>query len=107
MFNKIIFLAILALFSGFSLGVGTGHKVINSMGCHLNDGTCYIYIDEEVGPPSCHRNSIRWNKDKSSSGKETLAMLLAAFSAGKKVNLNIVGECYGAYPTFNYINIYQ
>ena len=90
------------------LAVNTGPVEINSIGCHLNDGTCYVYITDSFGPESCHRNSIRWNKDTANSGKETLSMLLAAFAASKKVNFSVSDTtCYGSYPTFNFINVYK
>ena len=85
----------------------TGPIEINSIGCHLDNSTCYVYVSDSYGPAECNSSSIRWSKDNTTSGKETLSLLMTAFAAGKMVNFNITDTCYNAYPTFNYINVYK
>jgi hypothetical protein len=78
------------------------------MGCHLNNTTCYINVNEPVGiPGECKGKSVRWVKD-AINGKEILSMFLAAQMANKKVGLFISNECFsgtGNYPTFNYMSV--
>lgn len=81
---------------------------INKIGCHLNDPTCYIYIDQSVGPADCSANSIRWNKKTSESGKEALSLLLAAHMAGKQVDMAVSEACFSnnpKYPTFVHFSV--
>lgn len=81
-------------------------KEIESIGCHLNDDTCYVIVNgDAVGPSECPSNSIRWKKDSSVSGKETLSLLTAAFMANKRVHFNITNTCIGKYPTFSYFSV--
>ncbi|WP_444930373.1 hypothetical protein ACJJIF_00855 [Microbulbifer sp. SSSA002] len=84
----------------------SGDVTINKIGCHMNDATCYAYLDQTVGPDSCNSNSIRWSRD-ADSGQETLTLLTAAFLAGKKANFNVLDTCFqnGIYPTFSYFNV--
>ena len=91
-----------------SIAESSGLREIERIGCHLSDSTCFVEISgNPVGPESCRSTSIRWNNDSAANGKEMLSLLMAAFAAGKQVNFNIVGSCYGTYPTFSYINIYK
>lgn len=83
---------------------GTGQRTINSIGCHVDDGTCYAYIGSAVGPAECQHESLRWNND-AVNGKATLSLLMAAFAAGHKVDFYISGCMYG-FPTFSYFNVY-
>ena len=96
--------------SNVALAEHTGKRNINDIGCHLNDGTCYVSITgDPVGPSSCHSRSVRWNKD-SHSGKETLSLLMTAFTAGKQAGFYISDSCYSRqphFPTFRYINVYK
>lgn len=93
-----------------STGDVTGNVIrsIQSMGCHLNDATCYIDVDEVVGiEGQCKGKSVRWFKN-AENGKEILSMFLAAQLASKKVSLNISTDCFsgaGKYPTFRYMSI--
>ncbi|APD95717.1 hypothetical protein BM523_17900 [Alteromonas mediterranea] len=83
-------------------------KEIKSIGCHLNDDTCYVTVSgTAVGPSQCNSKSLRWRKDASVSGKETLSLLTTAFVTQKKVHFNIVESCIGNYPTFNYFSVTQ
>lgn len=83
-------------------------RSIKLMGCHLNDATCYIDVDEAVGiDGQCKGKSVRWFKD-AENGKEILSMFLAAQLASKQVSLNISTDCFagaGNYPTFRYMSI--
>lgn len=98
----------LSIFSVNSIAESSGLRDINKIGCHLNDGTCFVEISgDSVGPESCKSVSVRWNQDTAASGTEMLSLLMAAFAAGKQVSFNIVESCYGTYPTFSYINIYK
>ncbi len=81
-------------------------KEIKSIGCHLNNDTCYVTVSgSAVGSAQCNSKSLRWRKDANISGKETLSLLTTAFIAGKKVHFNITESCLGNYPTFNYFTI--
>lgn len=101
---SVLFVIFISPFSYSSTG-STGWREISEIGCHLNDGTCYVSLDINVGPSNCHGSSVRWNKEHSDSGKETLSLLMAASAAGKKVNFYISDSCYGAFPTFNYMSV--
>ncbi len=100
-----ILLSIFFSSSSYSASTGgTGWREISEIGCHLNDGTCYVTLDIPVGPSNCHNHSIRWNKNNSDSGKETLSLLMAASAAGKKVTFYVSDSCYDGYhPTFTYM----
>ncbi|WP_444890828.1 hypothetical protein [Microbulbifer sp. DLAB2-AA] len=102
---SISLISILLLPSLVSATTTTGYLEIEKIGCHLNDSTCYVYVNESVGPAECNKTSIRWNKDDNVSGKEALSLLTAAHFAGKKVQFNLLDSCYGAYPTFAWYNI--
>ncbi|GLQ75931.1 hypothetical protein [Vibrio penaeicida] len=100
--KRLFTLSVLLMTSHFATA-SSGWREITQLGCHLNDGTCYATLDTAVGPSKCRSTSIRWNKDNAASGKETLSLLMTASAAGKKVRFNVVEQCYGNYPTFNYI----
>ena len=100
-----IIVGVISIYQGASAGTPTGNVKLNKIGCHLMNATCYVYIDQIVGPDTCRSNSLRWSKDSATSGKETLALLHSAFLADKNVFFNIADECYGDYPTFTYFNI--
>lgn len=106
--NKIILLTLSILATSVN-AQSTGPREIKQVGCHLNDSTCYVTLDKSVGPDSCNSTSIRWNKDHSDSGKETLSLIMAAAASGNKVSFEISDECYinqKTFPTFYYINVY-
>ena len=85
---------------------GSGYRTIEGIGCHLNNNTCYVYISgDPVGPVNCRSTSIRRDKETTNSGKELYSTLLAAAMAEKRVGFNISNECYGSYPTFNYVDV--
>jgi hypothetical protein len=80
--------------------------MIDTMGCHLVNNTCYVYVDgAPVGPTECSSTSIRWDEQNSPGGKNALALITSAFMAGKRINFAISETCYGAYPRFSYFNI--
>ena len=93
------------LVSPFTQATSTGQRVINAVGCHLHDTTCYVIVDKLVGDTQCSSTSIRWKSDDA-NGKETLSLLMAASVAKKKVTFNLDGSCMGVYPKFNYINVH-
>ncbi len=106
--KHVIGILLITLPSAVFADTNSGSREIQQIGCHLNDGTCYVYIDgAAVGPSQCNNTSLRWNKDSANSGTEMLSLLMAAFAAGKKVNFRVVDTCYGSYPTFSFINIYK
>ncbi|WP_444896850.1 hypothetical protein [Microbulbifer sp. SSSA005] len=110
MFKKDFFIGFLVSILGVGYSASTladmsGEKEIIRMGCHLNDSTCYVTIDEVVGPEECSKNSVRWSSD-AVNGQETLAQLMAAFHAKKKVNFYLADTCHsGGYPTFGYFYV--
>lgn len=101
-------LVIFSLFNipfSYSATGDSGWRDISHIGCHLNDGTCYVSLDIDVGPAECSSNSIRWNKDNAASGKEIFSLLMAASAANKKVSFHISEQCYGNFPTFSYMSV--
>ena len=106
--TKVIFTCLFLLFTFANVDPARSniHRHIMEIGCHLNDGTCYVTIDgEQVGPESCKSTSIRWNKETSVSGKETFSLLMTAFAAGHLVQFRVLDSCYESYPTFSYIKV--
>lgn len=87
--------------------VRTGPRKITTMGCQPFDttGTCYATLDGAAfGPSGCIGNTVRWNT-QTLGGQNTLALILAAYSANKPVDLNITDTCYSPapqYPTFSF-----
>ena len=84
--------------------------MIENIGCHKNDNTCFISISSSVGPATCHSSSIRWESEKDAAGNSALSMFTAAFFAGKRVRLKISNQCYAyqtGFPTFDWFVIYQ
>lgn len=108
MMRKMIFISV-AFFGASVSAAGslgnTNAMEISSIGCHVDKKVCYVYIDAKYGPETCSSVSLRWNKDSSVSGKETLSLLMMAFASGKRVRFNISDACLGSYPTFNYFSI--
>nr|VFK21079.1 MAG: hypothetical protein BECKLFY1418C_GA0070996_10852 [Candidatus Kentron sp. LFY] len=88
----------------------TGVRNIVNMGCHNVDNTCYVTISgSSIGPSSCNSTSIRWNEKYDANGKSVLALLTAAFLAGKRASFAISDSCYqyqNNYPTFTYFFIH-
>lgn len=97
------------IFSPVALFAGTAIEPveIESIGCHLGNSTCYVYLADICGPTVCKLRSICWDKDNTVSGKEGLSLLMAAFSSSKKVVFSISYQCSEGYPTFNYINVFK
>ncbi|MBY3789041.1 MULTISPECIES: hypothetical protein [Photobacterium] len=101
----------LVMFSLFNIPLSysatgdSGWRDISQIGCHLNGGTCYVSLDINVGPAECSSNSIRWNKDSSTAGKEIFSLLMAASAANKKVSFQVSDQCYGNFPTFSYLSV--
>lgn len=94
-----------SLFSQAEDVVGSQVVNIETIGCHLNDNTCYIHVDTAVGVEGqCKDNSIRWKSD-AANGQEILSMFLAAKIANKSVRVYVTDTCFdgGSYPTFNFM----
>ncbi len=73
----------------------TGYRTITKIGCHNVDNTCYVYLDgDAVGPAACQSISIRWNVEQDPNGQATLAMLMSAYYAEKKVLFGVADSCY-------------
>lgn len=88
----------------------SGPRQIQSIGCHLVDGTCYAQVSgAPVGPASCRSNSIRWNATSSIQGQQILDMLTTAYIQSKPVAFEILDTaCYQmqpSFPTFTYMII--
>ncbi len=87
---------------------GVVYRNIEAIGCHLNDKTCYITVDEKVGlQGECFGTSVRWYSD-AINGKETFSMFLAAKMANKEIALYVKDGCFdggGNYPTFSYMSV--
>lgn len=91
-------LAIL-IFNNSASAVTTGPRAILDYGCHLIDTTCYVTLaGNAVGGGNCISTSIRWDSS-TVAGKNWLALITTAYTAGKKVNLEVVG-CYANQPSF-------
>ncbi|WP_444957180.1 hypothetical protein [Microbulbifer sp. ZKSA002] len=104
---KFLIALIVAALSKVTFAAGSsGDVTINKVGCHMDSATCYVWLDQTVGPDSCSSNSIRWSKD-AKNGQETLTLLTAAFFAEKKANFYVLDTCFegGTYPTFGYFNV--
>jgi len=68
-----------------------GQRTITLIGCHNVDNTCFIILD---GPgfgvnQGCvdSGTGVRWDNGDTSEGKRTYATFLAAYLAGKKVDI--------------------
>lgn len=83
----------------------TGGRTVVGLGCHTGDPICFVNLDGlAFGPPTCMGNQARWDSS-TSGGKNTLAVITAAYYAGKAVNLYITADCaFGGYPTFSWFN---
>jgi hypothetical protein len=89
----------------------TGSRTIVSMGCDDVDTICAITLSgasfgSSVG---CVSNTIAWDSINDPNGKNTLAELLTAFTAGLQINVYIAA-CSTARPTFptiSYLTVYN
>jgi hypothetical protein len=100
--------AVVLCVPGQALAGSSGSRQILSIGCHLWDNTCYVYVSgDPIGPTSCRNTSFRWNQKADPNGQSILSLLTAAYLAGKRVDFYINDtNCYAAqpaYPTFNYV----
>lgn len=105
--KKIIGTAVLAatLASAAHASGHTGARSIVGLGCHTGDPVCFVNLDGPAfGPSTCMGNQARWDSSMP-GGKNTFAVITAAYYAGKSINLNIVADCaFGGYPTFSWFN---
>lgn len=90
----------------------TGPRTITSIGCHSIDNTCFVSLDGPVvganqGCQAIDNNNIRWDNNDTSEGKRTYSSLLAAFLAGKKVNIHIYGCSLQGYPKVIWYVVYS
>ncbi len=107
-FAMLLLVAIALAAPGQALAGPSGRRQILSMGCHLGDNTCYVYVSgDPIGPASCRSTSFRWNQKTDPNGQSILSLLTAAYLAGKPVDFYINDTaCYAAqpgFPTFAYI----
>ena len=83
-----------------------GRRTISWIGCYNGNNTCFVAFDGMIfgadqgcvvpGPEA------RWDNGDTSEGKRTYASLLAAYLAGKKVDIVINGCSINGYPMINY-----
>ncbi len=84
----------------------TGARRVIEVGCDNVDTTCFVTLEGGVTfggvSGSCNNTEVRWDSS-TAYGKSHLALITAAWIAGKSVNLHIAG-CYAAsaWPTFNW-----
>lgn len=101
---------LVVFYSSLSSAESSGWRELNEMGCHNVNGICYIKISgDSVGPDSCRRTSIRWDKNLDPNGDAIYSSLLAAFHSSFEVNITLVDDaCFVSnpdYPTISYINV--
>jgi hypothetical protein len=102
-------LSLLFLFSVSCFAASmSGPRKILSIGCHNTDPICYITIEgSPVGPAGCNGTSIRWDSS-TIPGKNHLSLFMAAYHAGKPVDLSILDACFPIqpnFPTFGFSNM--
>jgi hypothetical protein len=88
----------------------SGPRTIENMGCDNVDTICYVYLSGASvgGSLGCASNYVEWDLNDP-NGKTSYASLMAAFLAGKQVNI-YMAACLPARPTFPtiyYFNIYN
>jgi len=93
-----------------SAGENSGARTIANMGCDNVDTVCYVYLEGAAVGSSlgCPSNYVQWDLTDP-NGKASYASLMAAFLAGKQVNI-YVAACFAArpaFPTLHYFNIYN
>jgi hypothetical protein len=82
----------------------TATGVVNSLGCHNVDGTCWVTLDQFGSSAYCNNSSqLRWDAS-TSWGSRWYATLLAAKLNGTPVWLYVNPDaCHSqGYPTFVY-----
>lgn len=107
-FAMLLSVAIVLCIPSRALAGGSGSRQILSVGCHVADNTCYVYVSgDPVGPANCRSTSIRWNQKADANGQSILSLLTAAYLAGKQVDFYVRDtDCYAyqpVFPTFDYI----
>jgi hypothetical protein len=104
------------------LGVaGAGHaaeymsqRQITSLGCHSGDGTCFVTLDGALfgkNEPCAANyptgiNQFRFDNGDTPSGRRAYASLMAAFLAGKRVDIAISGCTGQGVPALSYYIVY-
>jgi len=80
-----------------------GQRTITAIGCHNVDNTCFIALDGPVFGVNqgcvAVGSQVRWDNGDTSEGKRTYATLLAAYLAGKKVDIVLYGCSSQGFPT--------
>jgi hypothetical protein len=81
----------------------TGPRNILDIGCDYGDGNatiCYVSLDgAPFGAPGCVTSEARWDS-KTTAGKNALAVFMAAFYGGKRIDLQVADSCFVGSPTF-------
>jgi hypothetical protein len=85
---------------------------IIAMGCHHNDGTCYVAVDGAPfgGGEGCRSgavNEFRWDDADTPNGRRTYASMLAAFSQNKRVSVAISGCSSQGIPRPSYYTVHE
>jgi len=94
-------LMVTAIYAGTSYAEETVERDIITMGCHKENGNCFMEINgEPVGPSECIANSVRFNILSDKNAEASFTLLSAAFFSGKKVRFTISDQCYSQQNTF-------
>ena len=93
-----------------SAAESSGPRTIDNMGCDNVDTVCYVYLTGTAlgGSLGCASNYVEWDLTDP-NGKTSYASLMAAFVAGKQVNI-YTAACFTSrpsFPTLTYFNIYN
>ena len=78
-----------------------GQRTITKVGCPNSSNVCFIALDGQLfgSEQGCNTvDQVRWDNGGTSDGKRAYATLLAAFLAGKKVDITIYGCTGQGYP---------
>ena len=103
--RKYVLVALLFFF-GFSYAdEPTGYRKITGMGCHVVDGICFVNLEGSLfgSTEGCSSVQARWDSS-TAGGKNNLSMLMAAWLAGKEVDLYLRGCQDEFWPTFAWAN---
>ncbi|WP_373350421.1 hypothetical protein [Acinetobacter bereziniae] len=84
-------------------------KIIN-IGCHVNDGICYVRLDgsefgSTLGCSISSTNQFRFDNANSTNGKRAFAALYAAFLTQKVVDVYLSGCTSQGFPQLIYYGI--
>ncbi|WP_151779956.1 hypothetical protein [Acinetobacter bereziniae] len=84
-------------------------KIIN-IGCHVNDGICYVRLNgpefgSTLGCSISSTNQFRFDNANSTNGKRAFAALYAAFLTQKVVDVYLSGCTSQGFPQLIYYGI--